>query len=901
MKRLIAFLVSFSYLVQLFSPILVLADEGVVASTSEAQVVIQESPSSPPASEPTPSAPPTSEPVPATNTEVTPAPVTQAESSPTPIPQSTASPASTSSDSPAPTPISSPPPQEGETSVPLQKSGEPTNQPTLTADASLSSTPASPSATLSDIPNGPAATPSASLLQTGDSIATADITSVSNISLQDSCLKIQSVQLQGNDSGDFSDPACVDALGTANEATPESTLTTADDQPSLPSADSAATPSAQQNTGSDTTQLAVVANTGENNLTTDGDGALLTGDAIALAQLQQLMNLSLTDSSLWLLFITLLPSFNGDIVLPTPEMIARQLAGYDLQSGNPDLTNQAQLQNAVGSSANSGQNNTSGSSAYGVTGDAFAAANIFTMANSEVSDALWYILWLNVAGQWGGYVYSWQPGSGVLKYDPYQTAILAGFGSPSLADTGSDCQNGSCGADQVSNQAVVANSVYAQANTGNNSLQASGSAAMQTGKAISLVNLVALLNSRITNSRIFLGFLNILGDWQGSVRLARPELSVALHSDQTAVKVGDQVAYTIDYRNKGYDRASAVSLAFQIPQGTQYLSSSLTPTEQMSNEVVVWDIGQLGKGQGGSITVLLQVKEWSALQAQATQPAGWWQKLVPVVQAAEESRHFTVSTAIATVDDQSSTRDNRATFTTTVYPLTLENGQTNQFQGESTQQLDEGSSLSTDEEGAQEFNQSDAANALLWPIDLKVSNNVNSYVYPGDTVQFWVSVKNMGDAPLRNATVTHQLVDDQGQFLTVVFPLGNLPAHKEGRLSFGLTVPPMTLSGPLMLHSQTVFHGRLDTGQRVYSPQQETSFLVQPKLLNFHWKPLSVPVVPTVQANDGQVLGASTTKSNTPADQPPAWMLFLSLLIAFLSARTLRYRIKHNNGEESEL
>jgi len=863
MKQLVAFLITFSYFIQLFSPIIVLAEEATQPLVEDAQLVVQESTPSPQPSEqedePRSEAPGQS--------------LSQPESSPTLLDNAS---------TPTPTPTLSPSP-----------SPSPFPTPTVESEVFLSAlTTATDSAEISE-PNDVAdATPSASLLITGDSLATADITSVSNVSLQDSCLKIQSVQLEDGDSGDFSDPACVDTPEAANEATLDAQLS--NDPPEFePEAAEASNPAAQQNTGTDTTNLAVVANSGSNEVTSAGDAALLTGDAIALAQLQQLMNLNFVDSSLWLLFITLLPSFNGDIILPTPEMIARQSAGYDSLNGTPNLNNQAQLQNSVDSTANTGLNQMSGQSTYGETGDVFAAANVFALANSEVSDALWYILWLNVAGQWGGYVYSWQSGSSVLKYDPYQTAVLAGSGQTQTPDSGSNCQSNDCGASEVSNGAVVQNTVSVLANTGNNSLHASGSAAMQTGKAISLVNLVTLLNSRITNSRIFLGFLNILGDWQGSVLMARPELSVALHSEKTAVTLGDQLAYTIQYRNQGHDQANAVSLAFQIPSGAQYLSSSLAPSEKMENGVVIWDLGQLTKGQSGSITVFVKVHDWSTLQAQQWPASSWWGRLVPIVQAAEESRHFTVFTAISTVDEQSSTQANQASLTTTVYSLSVDSGEDDKNPASDPQErmIFQASSDSNNADQS-------SAEPLLWPLELEVSNNVNNFIYPGDTVQFWVKVKNMGDAPLHNATITHQLTDGEGELLTMVFPLGNLPAHKEGRLSFGLTVPPMTLTQPLQLYSKTAFRGQLDNGQRVYSNQRETSFVVQPKLFNFSWQPISVPIVPTAQADEGQVLGVATTRS-TPTNQPPAWILFLSLLLAFLSVRTLRYQIFRNARKES--
>ncbi len=911
MKRLIAIWVVFAYLFQLFTPLVVLATESEPTVT----LVQNEQPVDPPesvtGSQENSQTESTESQVNPSSDEASVATTPQESEKENVLPNSAVSlpeevapsdapspvilPSSTPSPNPSPTlqPSSLIENQTTQSEPELGMSQSPENVPLSQLDSSpdpsFDTEKASESAVLMENSETTtqSASPSATLLQTGDTLATADVLSISNVSLTNSCLTIQTAQLQGNDNGDFSNVTCT-PLPTQEQPNNETVSTSSVNQATESAVTSSTLPGQVQNSGSVANDVNVVADSGSNELLTDGDGTLLTGDAIALVQLQQLLNLALIDSNVMLLLLTILPSYVGDIILPTPEMLAEQ-SGGNANPGALDANTTAQVQNTVASSANTGGNDAVGSSAVMETGDAYAAANIFTLANSEVSNTVWYLLWLNIAGQWGGYVYSWQEGDSVLQYDPYQTAILASAGEAAQPIDSTHCQDDAC-TQGKSTSSTITNQVSAQANTGKNTIEASGSAVLQTGRAISLVNLVSLLNSRFINSQVFLGFLNILGDWQGSLRFAYPELAVAISSEKQAVSVGENVAYTVAYTNQGYDRADGVSVAMAIPRGTKFVSASQQPAEQSEN-ALIWDLGSINKGQSGQITVILHVNDWSYLQAEQYSPQRWWNTLVPSVQAAEDTRHFTVSTAITTIDDQSSRQKNQASYTTTVYPRDGANSEPEPIDSQATSPQD------TARNSEQQPMQADQG-AVLWPVDLEVTNNVASFVYPGDTVQFTVVLRNQGDAPIRQATLRHQIADAQGTLLEVVFPLGDLPAHKEGRLSFGLTVPPMSLASPLELHSQTVLHGKLDTGLTVYSPEKTTNFIVQPRLLNLGWSPFTVPSFPVAQAESGEVLGSSALnpRKTTPATSP--WLVFASLGIIYALTKFLKAKLFSQEEEE---
>ncbi len=95
--------------------------------------------------------------------------------------------------------------------------------------------------------------------------------------------------------------------------------------------------------------------------------------------------------------------------------------------------------------------------------------------------------------------------------------------------------------------------------------------------------------------------------------ITRADLSV-VKTGPARVSAGDIVAYTISYSNAGPSVARGVVISDTLPSVLDYVSASPAPTSN-ANGVLTWNIGDVGPGQSGTITVQMQSRYDQALPA----------------------------------------------------------------------------------------------------------------------------------------------------------------------------------------------------------------------------------------------------------------------------------------------
>ena len=88
-----------------------------------------------------------------------------------------------------------------------------------------------------------------------------------------------------------------------------------------------------------------------------------------------------------------------------------------------------------------------------------------------------------------------------------------------------------------------------------------------------------------------LGMLTVTGNFHAPMNMiAKPNLKVYHKVDKTYAFTGDQVTYTISYRNYGSVDASGSVIKFGIPNGFQFVSST---QGAVSGDSVIWNIGTI--------------------------------------------------------------------------------------------------------------------------------------------------------------------------------------------------------------------------------------------------------------------------------------------------------------------
>ena len=80
------------------------------------------------------------------------------------------------------------------------------------------------------------------------------------------------------------------------------------------------------------------------------------------------------------------------------------------------------------------------------------------------------------------------------------------------------------------------------------------------------------------------------------------DLSVTKTAKADSATVGNNLTYTVTVTNKGTSNAKEVTLADTLPDGVEFISASVNPTQRSGNELT-FDLGNLNNGEAKTINV----------------------------------------------------------------------------------------------------------------------------------------------------------------------------------------------------------------------------------------------------------------------------------------------------------
>jgi uncharacterized repeat protein (TIGR01451 family) len=86
-----------------------------------------------------------------------------------------------------------------------------------------------------------------------------------------------------------------------------------------------------------------------------------------------------------------------------------------------------------------------------------------------------------------------------------------------------------------------------------------------------------------------------------------PTISLALTASNTAVGPGDEVTYTITYKNNGDGNAASVSISCPVPQNMTYVSATSGGTYDSAARMVKWTISSVSPGASGMLTYKIKI------------------------------------------------------------------------------------------------------------------------------------------------------------------------------------------------------------------------------------------------------------------------------------------------------
>jgi len=613
----------------------------------------------------------------------------------------------------------------------------------------------------------------------------------------------------------------------------------------------------------------VGANSGKNQANENEKATVKTGEAAALANVNNFVNINILGAKFFWGTINILGDFEGNLILPQPENFAQGDGGSSGGSVIFDNQNKAEVENQLVASASTGENeeNNNGGENLIETGEAQAIANSFSLANLNIWKNNWFFLLINNLGNWRGRIFGWstpeaaeesQSGSEIFEIglDESQTGENLNLEEESLPLVGFQNQN----------QATVKNNIQTTAlSGGNQSDENDGETTIKTGNAFALTNLFNFVNLNILGGRWFFGLVNVLGNWQGNAIFSYPDVMVALSNGSGEVAVGGTTEFTLVYQNQGYEEAKNVVLEVELPEGVRYLKDTSGYQPQVSGRNYSWNIGKLGAGEKGEFKIKIEILPDFPFEEHLT----FWSKIIPQVQAAEgeilRQKEITVNAFIFTPDPESNSSNNSALAKTLVYlPVS------------SPETLTEEETL-------------DQRQPVL---EVSAWNNVGEFVYPGDTVTFEIRIRNKGEVPAYDVYLIQTLHNSiPGDFGTAEFNIGKIGPGRGVKLSFGLKLAEGEILPAGHFYTLAQAFGKAPNGNEVYSNQARTDF-------NIKYKEIAALFEVKALGKEEEILGVS--ENNCPPNEekvlPYVLLFLLSSLWIVEKSRKVTVLLKGNEN-----
>lgn len=577
--------------------------------------------------------------------------------------------------------------------------------------------------------------------------------------------------------------------------------------------------------------VTVMASTGMNVIGESDEAVIMSGSATALANVINLVNTNIIGSQIFFGVLNINGALLADLILPAPSWFETTTKSQGMTISNSNQTN---IDNQVGADANSGGNKLNATETGLIkTGQAVAMANSVTVANMEIKDDNYFYLAVNNLGGGQGSVYNWSS-PGAVEELPAIGGSFSNWGiNNGSEEMGISVYN--------QNEAYLLNNVMVSANSGGNVIGASQNGVIETGSATALANLNNFVNLNLSGNNWFYGVVNIVGGWNGRVIFAYPDLAVEIIALNDEVVEGEKMSYLVNYQNIGYDTAPGAEIELNIPEKTGYVSDNSGLGLKASGRNLVWQIGDLTPGQGGSfvVEVLTGVVEKLA----------WWQKIIKPATAAEVRIDAETRAVVRNRQVESDTSNNQAVASSKIVVFEEDGQVVVDINGENSGEYD----------GRQA------------ELVIEAKNNVNDGVYPEDVVTFEIGVENRAAVSAYDSYLRHEIYDQNGElYRWAEIDLGEIKGNRKGKVNFGVIMIPETKAG--QYYTQTVIYAWDQNGKEIESNWSETEFSVKSRYGTV------MATSDEMDESEGEVAGMTTDLPEVVSPDKDSWFLYAALL-----------------------
>lgn len=618
----------------------------------------------------------------------------------------------------------------------------------------------------------------------------------------------------------------------------------------------------------------VEASTGENQADGNKEAKIETGEAAAVANVNNFVNTNILGAEFFLGTINILGEFEGNLILPQPENF-RGVSEENLEQSFLVFQNQnqAEVENQIEVTASSGGNEESGNKGDSVikTGGAVAIANVFSLVNLNIWQNSWFVLLINNLGNWTGRIFGWSTSE--AKEEPQEGNQVFQVGMKQSASKEENLELKAESLPLVSfqnkNQAIVKNNIKTTASTGQNQANENqGEVQIETGNAFSLANLFNFVNLNVLGGRWFFGLVNVLGDWRGNVIFAYPDLTVSLTNGKGQVMVGEDTELSLVYKNQGYEQARGVVLRIELPEGIEYLGDGSGYSVVVSERTCSWDVGNLEAGEEGGFKIRVKVSPNFSFEEKLS----FWSKIIPQVYAAEnqKEKEIQITASIITSDPELDFSNNNSLTKTLVYLPS--------FRDEEL--------LLADENSNQEIDQRQPA------LEISAWNNVGEFVYPGDTVTFEIKIYNKGEVPAYDVYLLQDLYNSIPEdFGAAKFYIGTIAPRRGVKITLGIKLNGQEVVPEGHFYTLAQAFGRAPNGNEVVSNEARTDF-------NVRYKETTSLFITKVLGKEEEVLGIQESECPPNEEKVLPYVFLFILSSAWIVEKSKRISglIKNNEN-----
>lgn len=459
---------------------------------------------------------------------------------------------------------------------------------------------------------------------------------------------------------------------------------------------------------------------------------ITTSDAINVTEIQNDINSNIINSEFIYHTLNLYLPESGNIDLSKlTSNVIEKVYGQDQNTAGTvnvnviSVDNFAYVENVVDSNSDSGSNKIEGDTQSTIdTGDSYSVVSVLNNVNTNLIDSKIHLVTINIFG-----------------------SLTGNIMLPEFQDTdASGCMDCNLNINQ-SNTAEVNNQVTSNTNTGNNSIQinnsqnATGSGEIDTGKALSSVNVLNLVNSNFINTFFRFLYIKTLGIWVGDY--------LGWMDDGQISDDNIEINSTSSLENQSLSSCTNCSQNSIEGKNMAVVDNKISSSSNTGNNLISSSNSDSVIRTGNAYSSVSLVNLVNTNVIDSTGFIGFINIFGSLVGDIGGTSLFTEEVAEPEIIQEST--------------------DSNQLTG----------------------NQKESGGML----SVSHTNNVGTHVLPGDTVTFLVDIKNSGLGKVYDTKLLIELFKDGKSYGGTYFNIGDINAQKTVKLTTGLVMSKNALSG----------------------------------------------------------------------------------------------------------